>query len=212
MKKILLAFAALATAGAAQADIIPTLTASSPVLVGSLYQYTYTATLAADQELQTGNYFTIYDFQGFDHFGTLGEGFTGLTSLLGITPSRVLPMDDPTVLNATFKYMGPTLNRPSGDGQGVSTELGSFQIYSKFNGLGLIDFASEGTKNNGLATGTLVDNVGSTAGPLAGGIGSTGGGVGSTVPEPANWVLLIAGFASVGVVARSRRTVLSVAT
>lgn len=198
MKTIVFALLALGAASTAHADIIPALTVSSPIQVGSLYQYTYTATLAADQSLQTGNFFTIYDFQGFVKFGTLGTGFTGMTSLLGLTPSRVLPTDSPNVLNATFTYSGPTLNMPA-NGQGVSTELGSFQIFSRFDGLGLIDFASQAVKNNGFAAGTLVDNVGMTAGPLA------GGGSGSDVPEPSVWAMLIIGFGAVGVSARRRR-------
>ena len=201
MKKIIFALFALGAAGAAQADIIPALTVSSPIQVGSLYQYTYTATLAADQSLRTGNFFTIYDFQGFAGFGTVGAGFSGMTSLIGLTPSRVLPTDSPTVLNATFTYNGPTLNQPTDGSQGVSTELGSFQIFSRFNGLGLIDFAGQAFKNNGFAMGTLIDNVGTTAGPLS------GGGSGSDVPEPSVWAMLIIGFGVVGVSARRRRPV-----
>ncbi len=169
--------------------------------VGSLYQYTYTATLAADQALRTGNYFTIYDFQGFVKFGTLGAGFSGATALLRQTPSRVLPTDNASVLNATFTYSGPTINQPSNGTQGSSTELGSFQIFSRFDGLSVIDFASQAYKNNGFAVGTLVDNVGGTGGPLS------GGGAGSDVPEPSVWALLIIGFGAVGVSARRRRPV-----
>ena len=199
MKKIIFALVALGTAATAQADIIPTLTTSSPVQVGDLFQYTYTATLAADQSLQTGNFFTIYDFQGFAGFGTVASGFTGTTSLLGRTPSRVNAIDNPSIFNATFTYSGPTLNMPMDGGEGVSTRLGSFQILSRFSGVGLIDFASQAVKNSGFATGTLVDNVGSVGGPLS------GGGAGSGVPEPSAWAMLIIGFGAVGVAARRRR-------
>ena len=198
--KLVFAFAALVAANVAHADIIPALTVSSPIQVGNLYQYTYVATLAADQYARTGSYFTIYDFEGFDHFGSLGAGFSAQTALLGQTPSRVLPFDDPAVLNLTFTYSGPDINRTNGNVQGVSTELGSFQVFSRFNGLSIIDFASTAVKNNGPAAGTPIDNVGSTAGPLF------GSGIGGVVPEPATWTLLLGGFGAVGVMARRRRS------
>lgn len=201
MKKMLIALLALGAAGAAQADIIPALTVSSPVRVGSLFAYNYTATLAADQALRTNNFFTIYDFEGFAGFGTLGAGFTGSTALLGRTPGDVLPNDSASVLNATFTYSGPTLNQPATNMQGVSTELGTFTIFSRFDGLGLIQFASQGIKNNGFAAGTTVGNIGSTAGPLA------GGGIGNTIPEPSVWAMLLIGFGAIGVSARRRRPV-----
>ena len=81
MKKLIFGLFALGVASAAHADIIPALTVSSPIQVGSLYAYDYTATLAADQALRTNNYFTIYDFEGFAGFGTIGSGFTASTAL-----------------------------------------------------------------------------------------------------------------------------------
>ena len=194
MKKIVIALLALGAAGAAQADIIPALTVTSPVQVGSLFAYNYTATLAADQQLETGSFFTIYDFQGFDSFGTLGAGFAASTSMLGQTPDDVLPTDSASVLNATFIYTGPTLNNPPAGGQGVATELGTFQIFSRFNGLGLVKFASRAVKNNGVAAGTTISNVGSTAGPLA------------AVPEPSVWAMLLIGFGAIGVSVRRRNS------
>lgn len=201
MKKLVFALLALGSASIAQADIIPTLTVSSPVQVGSLFAYNYTATLAPDQALRTNNFFTIYDFQGFAGFGSVGAGFTGSTALLGRTPNDVLPMDDAAVLNATFTYSGATINQPVGGGQGVSTELGTFTIFSRFNGLAPIPFTSRGTKNNGPAAGTTVSNVGTTFGPLE------GGGIGAEVPEPSVWAMLLIGFGAVGVSARRRRSV-----
>ena len=199
MKRTIIALLALGAASAAHADIIPNLTVSSPIQVGNLFQYTYTATLAADQALVTGNYFTIFDFQGFAGFGTIGAGFTPATSLLGVTPDTINVLDDPTVLNATFTYAGPTINQPVGNGQGVSTELGAFQIFSVFDGLGFIPFVSEGTKNNGIAVGTPVANIGFTAGPLS------GDGTPGVIPEPSVWAMLVIGFGAIGVSVRRRR-------
>ena len=201
MKTVMIALLALGTAGAAQADIIPTLTVSSPVQVGSLFAYSYTATLAADQALRTNNFFTIYDFEGFDSFGSVPAGFTGSASLLGRTPGDVLPFDSADVLNVTFTYNGATINQPIGGMQGVSTELGTFTVFSKFDGLGPIPFTSRSIKNNGGAAGSTVSNIGTTFGPLA------GGGIGADVPEPSVWAMLLIGFGAIGVSARRRRPV-----
>lgn len=199
MKKTFFALLALGAATAAHADIIPALTVDSPVQVGDLFQYTYTATLAADQALVTGNYFTIFDFEGFAGFGTIGNGFTASTQFLGVSPETVNVVDNAAVLNATFTYAGPTINQPGNGGEGVSTQLGSFQIFSRFDGLGFIPFVSEGTKNNGFAQGTLVANIGTTGGPL------NGDGSGNVVPEPSVWAMLVIGFGAIGVSVRSRR-------
>ena len=201
MKKVIVALLALGAAGAAQADIIPTLTVSSPIAVGNLFAYDYTATLAADQALRSDNFFTIYDFEGFEGFGTLAGGFTASASLLGRTPSDILAIDSGEVLNATFTYSGATINQPAGGMQGVSTELGTFRIFSRFDGLAPIPFASRGTLNNGIAAGTTVSNVGTTFGPLG------GSGIGAEVPEPSVWAMLLIGFGAIGVSARRRRPV-----
>lgn len=197
MRKIIVAMLLLGGANVAQADIIPVLSNSSPVAVGNLYAYTYIATLAADQSLMSGNFFTIYDFEGFEGFGPMAAGFTASAAMLGRTPDLVLPFDSASVMNLTFTYNGPTINLAPG----TSTELGSFTAYSRFNGLGLIDFASEGTKNNGFAIGTPIANVGLTAGPL------DGGGAGLTVPEPATWAMLTFGFGLIGASMRRRKAV-----
>ena len=191
MKKIVIALLALGAANAAQADIIPALI-GSPVQVGSLFRYDYSATLAADQQLQTGNYFTIFDFNGFTGFGTVGAGFTASSSPTGMTPNDVLPTDSASVPNATFIYNGPTLNNPPSGGQGVATELGTFQIFSRFNvGTDFLSFVSRAVKNNGPAAGTTISNVGSVTGPGA-------------VPEPSVWAMLLIGFGAIGYSARRR--------
>lgn len=201
MKKIIVALVALGSAGIAQADIIPTLTVASPVQIGSLWAYDYTATLAADQSLNTDNFFTLYDFEGFAGFGPLVSGFTGSAMLLGRTPTDVLPFDSASVLNVTFTYSGAPINQPAPGMEGVSVELGTFRVLSRFSGLGLIKFASEGIKNSGFAEGSTVGNVGSTAGPLA------DGGIGATVPEPSVWAMLLIGFGAIGVSIRRRKQV-----
>ena len=192
MKKVIFALLALGAANAAQADIIPSLMMGSPVQVGTLFRYDYSATLAADQQIETGNYFTIFDFGGFSGFGTVGTGFTATSAFLGVTPNNVIPADSASILNATFTYNGPTLNNPPAGGQGVSVELGTFQIFSTLNTpSALLNFVSRGVKNNGPAAGTTVSNVGFVAGPGA-------------IPEPSVWAMLLIGFGAIGISARRR--------
>ena len=195
MKKVIFALLALGAANAAQADIIPSLTVGSPVQVGSLFRYDYTATLAADQQLQSGNFFTIYDFQGFTNFGTVAANFSPSSQFTGITPNDVIPADNAGILNISFVYSGPTLNNPPAGGQGVSVELGTFQVFSTLNqGAQLLNFASRAIKNNGDSAGSTVSNVGFTSGPGA-------------VPEPSVWAMLLVGFGAIGYSARRRNAV-----
>nr|WP_295660060.1 PEPxxWA-CTERM sorting domain-containing protein [Polymorphobacter sp.] len=194
MNKILYALAALATAGAAQASIIPTLQGNPTNVGGGMFRYDYSATLAADQGLVTGGYFTLYDVSGFSSFGSLPSGFTGSTSLLGKTPGDVLPTDSASVLNVSFTYSGPAINYATSGN--VSTELGTFSIFSSAgNRTVLHDFTSSALKNSGEARGTSVSTIGKAAVEVPGA---------ATVPEPATWGLMITGFGMIGIGMRRR--------
>lgn len=198
MQKLLIGLTALLGAASAHASIIPTLV-GSPVDAGDgTFLFTYSATLASDQALETGSYFTLYDLRGFDRFGTVGAGFTASSALLGRTPSNVLPDDDGSIINATFTYSGPTVNF---DGPTSERELGSFQIYSTVGTFGFEDFTSEALRNSGPSRGSLVATIGDDA------ISVPGGGSGNTVPEPASWAMMIAGFVMVGGTMRRRHRI-----
>jgi hypothetical protein len=70
--------------------------------------------------------------------------------LIGVTPSRVNPPDDPMILNLTFTYTGAT---PIID----PAPLGTFSAVSNFGQSHPGYFAAEGTLN---LNGTKVDNGG----------------------------------------------------
>src|SRR5947208_8338123 len=82
----------------ARGDIIPTLssvTGSSPN-----FTWNYSANVTVDETINTGDFFTIYDF------GTIGPGSntqpTGWTfshAVVGPTPSLVFPSDNPRTLH-----------------------------------------------------------------------------------------------------------------
>lgn len=194
MRKLLVGVAALLSAASVNASIIPTLIGGPVDVGGGSFRYTYDATLASDQALVTGSYFTLYDILGFQGFGTIAPGFTGTTQLLGITPSNVLPNDDASILNATFRYSGPTVNF---DGPLFERQLGTFEIFSTIGTIALDDFTSEAIRNAGPSRGGLVATIGTDAISVPG--------VGSEVPEPAMWAMLILGFGMVGVSMRNRK-------
>lgn len=199
MKKILLA-ASLLAATAAHASIIPTLVDGPTSVGGGLYNYGYNATLASDQALFTGSYFTLYDFAGFDSVASLPANWSFTTANLGQTPSDVLPIDDPGILNITFTYTGPTLNFDDNPANNTELTFGTFDILSTLGGLTLRDFTSQAIKNDGPARGTDVSSIGSYSAPGAGGV----------VPEPASWAMLLAGFGLTGAIMRRRKRAASV--
>lgn len=197
MKTLLIGMVGLLGAASAQASIIPTLTGNPVDVGGGSFRYTYSATLASDQALNSGSYFTLYDIVGFTGFGAVGAGFTASSQLLGLTPSNVLPNDSGSIVNASFTYDGPTINF---DGPTSERELGFFEIFSTTGTFGFDDFTSEAIRNSGPSRGSLVATIGEDAIAVPGG----GGGIGAGVPEPTMWAMLIAGFGMVGMSMRRR--------
>lgn len=194
MKKLIFSAIAALLATSASANVVPVLIGNAPTAVGSLFRYDYSATLDADQSSTTGSYFTIYDFNGFSSFGNLPANFSGSTALLGQTPGNVLPTDSGSVLNVTFTYNGTApINPGVNGGQGTSTELGTFSVFSTIGTLRSTNFTGLMTKNNGAQAGTTIANIGQVTAPGA-------------VPEPATWGLMLVGFGMVGTAVRRRHT------
>ena len=145
--RVLLAL--IATAFFAKADIIPSF--DSIVPNGSNFQFNYTATVTDGQRVETGDFFTIYDFNGLvPNSGSMPPNWSFSSALLGRTPSQVNPPDDPTILNITFTYTGtmPIIG---------PAPLGTFSAVSNFGQSIPGYFAAEGTANPG---GNKIDNVG----------------------------------------------------
>src|SRR5213593_4721946 len=102
-------FLLLAAIGAislsARADIIPTLssvTGSSPN-----FTWNYSANVTVDETINTGDFFTIYDFGTIaPGSNTQPTGWTFSQALVGPTPSLVLSADNPSILNLTWTYNG----------------------------------------------------------------------------------------------------------
>jgi hypothetical protein len=156
-KALFLGLAIGAITLAARADIIPTLSSTSPV--GSNFSWNYAANVTVDQMVQTGNFFTIYDFGNFvSGSNAQPTGWTFSSSLLGATPSLVLPTDSPTLFNLTWTYNGAPISG--------AAPLGTFSVVTDTNQLRTSDFAAEATRNTGPNAGTIIDNVGTVSVPV----------------------------------------------
>jgi PEP-CTERM motif len=110
--------------GSAKAGLLPVAVSVTPE--AGNYRWTYAIVLPTDSQLQSGNYFTIYDFRGLipnSEFAPEGWEFT--TTKLGPTPALLLPDDNPDLPNLSFRYTGPTIDA----GQ---TGLGNFWAVSEF--------------------------------------------------------------------------------
>lgn len=199
MRKILIS--ALVLAGAsiasmASASITPVLV-GSPVATGSQFAYNYSATLASDQALRTGAFFTLYDFVGFSGFGSVAANFTATSQLTGFTAPRTLPDDSPSIVNVTFTYNGPDVNF---DGPLSEREIGNFTVFGSGSSVILGDFTSFAFLNNGPTKGSGISTVGDNT------VGVAGGGIAGVVPEPGTWAMMLVGMALVGGSMRRRST------
>jgi len=154
-------FAAAILAPATRADIIPSITTATDVtpVGGGNFSWNYSATLTQDENVMSHDFLTIYDFAGYVPGGnTQPAGWTFSAALIGITPGKVTPTDNPHLFNLTWTYTGSTQVGPEA--------LGIFSAVSHTNLAKSGEFASEATKNSGDLAGTKVDNIGNVAVPI----------------------------------------------
>jgi hypothetical protein len=142
----------------ARGDIIPTLdsiTGSSPS-----FTWNYAANVTVDETVNTGDFFTIYDFGTIaPGSNTQPTGWTFSQALLGPTPALVNATDNPNILNLTWTYTGST--PISG-----SAALGIFSVITSTDQLKVGQFSAEATRNSGPNAGTKVDNIGTVSVPV----------------------------------------------
>ena len=142
----------------ARGDIIPTLssvTGSSPT-----FTWNYTANVTVDETINTGDFFTIYDFGAIAPGSNMQPtGWTFSQALLGPTPALVNATDNPSILNLTWTYNGAA--PISG-----SAVLGIFSVITSTDQLKVGQFSAEATRSSGPNAGTKVDNIGAINVPV----------------------------------------------
>ena len=141
----------------ARGDIIPTLssvTGSSPN-----FTWNYSANVTVDETINTGDFFTIYDFGTIaPGSNTQPTGWTFSQALVGPTPSLVLSADNPSILNLTWTYNGAAPITGS-------AALGMCSVITSTDQLKVGQFTAEATRSSANA-GTKVDNIGAVSVPV----------------------------------------------
>jgi hypothetical protein len=147
---------------AASADIIPTHDSTTPE--GDNFRWHYSAMVSESQRVESGDFFTIYDFVGFvPGTNQQPEGWVFSAQNVGVTPDRVFPDDNAGIVNLTWSWAGA-----GNIGTGAEdVDLGMFSAISELGQLQLGWFTGRGTNSTGgLEDGTEVANVGRVATPI----------------------------------------------
>lgn len=162
--------------GSATAGLLPTSVTVFPD--GGNFRWQYAIVLPTDMKLQSGNYFTIYDFEGLvaGSVVTPDGNWTASVQNVGSTPTLLNPIDDPSIPNLVFTYTGPTI--PAGQ-----IGLGNFMATSVFGEKKEVSFTAE---TNRTSDGLKDSNITSTDAPTGDDTPPP------PVPEPAT--LLLAGL------------------
>jgi PEP-CTERM motif-containing protein len=144
------------------------------------YTWSYGANVSVDQTVLKGDYFTFYDFNGFNGTHSEPAGWTFETSAIGPVPNYVLPPDNATVTNLVWKYNGDApIHGPF--------DLGTFAAGSTLGTSSLGTFAAQGTRTDAMSVGAKVFNIGFEAMPSLSPPVPAGG---LEVPEPTTLAVL----------------------
>ena len=93
----------------------------------SNFRWQYAIVLPTDSQLKSGDYFTIYDFEGYIAGTNVAPStdWAFTAAKIGPTPAKVTLQDNPGVWNLSWLYTGATINV----GQ---TGLGNFMANSLY--------------------------------------------------------------------------------
>jgi hypothetical protein len=185
----LLCAAALLAGNAVKADIIPLFNAATPTAAGC--EFSYTVKVSDGSRVNTDDYFTIYDFNGYVAGSEFAPADWDISvQNVGITPAGQLLADNAGVVNLTFTYTGAATIFGPVDVGGI----GGFGAESTLcethpNG----KYASQTHKNNPGQpdNNTLQSNQGVAVTPAA-------------IPEASSLMLLVPGLVPLGIMLRRR--------
>ena len=178
----------LGLAASGHAAIIPVLQSVTPG--GGSSTFSYSAELSGDQGLKNGARLVIFDFAGYVP-GSIFSPPSFTPSVEMSTIGLLEPLgfvDNPTMANLVFTWNAGDFDTSGGPFADVNyTGLGAKSTLGD-QGIGV--FAARAFINNGKAIGQQAFNTGQVGVP--------------SVPEPAAWLLMFAGFGLVGGALRRR--------
>ncbi len=175
MKKLsIVALIALIGVAALRADIIPSFAGTSPGS-GTNTVWNYSINITSDQQVTTGDFFTIYDFGPFIlGSNTQPSGWTFSSSLSTPPPAGTNPPDNPTLANLTWTYTG-SATIPTGTNLGGFSVTQATSLFQEVPPTKNGYFAAQGTRIS--SQGTKINNVGQIPVPVP-------------IPEPTTLSLL----------------------
>ena len=181
-------FAAIALA---HGDIIPSFDGTSPSGTNTVWGYHIDITV--NQQVTTGDFFTIYDFGPFIPGSNVQpSGWTFSMSLVTPPPSGINVPDNPSLENLTWTYTG-SAPIPTGSSAGPFSVTVATSHFEEAPQLRASYFAAQATRDSGDSAGTKIRNAGQIPVPVP-------------IPEPSTLsLMLLAGAGAAGRALRSKR-------